>query len=404
MDNSIPINELETLLEQIISEIGESWAAQNGPARGRRELPLATWIRITKEASPTAWPKMQESLRLARLAMDLNALRTASVEGLEERVALLKATNEEKFYSTVQELGTASRYVNSGHQVEFLAEAEDRRADLLINGEAEVECKLKVRETQLDRQRYDLYDLLHRRIQRAMDQPDAATEISVEATFRTEPTRAGVDQILALVDLAVRPDGPFAFADTNNDPSYRIRATRSSTRNCRGLHLPLDSPNRYDVREVIGKTAVDDAGNMTMGSVSMLAVRCEVLQDRVKSLEKSLKSARGQFSKTRPSIIHVDITNTLPDLAGDKLPRSQEVLRSFLRNNRSVSVVVLEHDHFVNSEDNLTLSRVVEPIPNENAHYPVHSSLHEVLVQRGVSSLMVRGVTMWHAGDASGAA
>jgi hypothetical protein len=26
------------------------------------------------------------------------------------------------------------------------------------------------------------------------------------------------------------------------------------------------------------------------------------------------------------------------------------------------------------------------------------------LVQRGVSSLTVRGVTMWHAGDASGAA
>jgi hypothetical protein len=28
----------------------------------------------------------------------------------------------------------------------------------------------------------------------------------------------------------------------------------------------------------------------------------------------------------------------------------------------------------------------------------------DYLVQRGVSSLTVRGVTMWHAGDASGAA
>jgi H+/gluconate symporter-like permease len=31
-------------------------------------------------------------------------------------------------------------------------------------------------------------------------------------------------------------------------------------------------------------------------------------------------------------------------------------------------------------------------------------SIYLGLVQRGVSSLMVRGVTMWHAGDASGAA
>jgi hypothetical protein len=51
---------------------------------------------------------------------------------------------------------------------------------------------------------------------------------------------------------------------------------------------------------------------LVLKDVLMLGVRCEVVQDRLRSLQKSFDRARKQLSGTRPAVIHIDVTSALP--------------------------------------------------------------------------------------------
>ncbi len=52
-------------------------------------------------------------------------------------------------------------------------------------------------------------------------------------------------------------------------------------------------------------------------------------------------------------------------------------MASFLRNNRSVSAVILEHDQFRQEGTDVILSRATEIIANEKARRPVPAQLLE---------------------------
>lgn len=374
MNESASMIDFEQLINGFITEIGPAWLASHASSPSRPEPTLASWIRMTKNTPSEDRPKNQVSLQLARLARDIAILRCAEVAGAEERIKQITDENEDKFYSTVQELNTASTYIRLDQTVYFIAEANKRTSDLMINENIEVECKYKARETDIDRKRYELYGLLNRRTQRALEQTGSASAVQIELSFRDEPTRVDIDEIEVLVREAVRPSGPFAFARTHGNFSYTVRAEHSERGPGVQLFLPQNLMNEYDFLSTEGRIVAGDRGNR-MENVSQLAIKCDVLQDRVKSLSKSLKSASGQFSHRGPAIIQIDVTSSIKELIAGRLPRSGEVVSSFLRNNRSVSAVVFEHDHFHREQDQLILSRTLEIIPNEGARNPLPASL-----------------------------
>src|SRR4051794_6145404 len=175
MQMKISSSELKQLIQYFADVLGEEWlktqtvrykAAYSG---FENSMPIIQWFAIAERALKEGRQADYSALQLARVSRSLLLLRKAAVVGTEQRIDCLRSDNKDKVFSTIQEIVTATSYLEAGHGVQFIDEADEKRPDLLIDGNVEVECKFKVHETVADRRRYDLYNLLERRTRSAIE-------------------------------------------------------------------------------------------------------------------------------------------------------------------------------------------------------------------------------------------
>jgi hypothetical protein len=341
-------------IERFVHDIGKEWLESELAKQADRRAPLVNWIELYITSENSTRPNLAEVFALARLARSLDILRRAGIDRVDEVAKSLKQRDSHKFHSTVHELITASGYVDAGYQVELIPEDKSRRRpEMVVADEIEVECKLKMPPTERDKGRYELYDLLKRRAEKLVEGHDSPG-VEVWVTFTEEPVREDIDELLALIRQAIRPDGAFQFIKTHGRCRYRIVARRQDfptaaiqTRHYTGLHL-----------------------------------YCEVESDYIQSLKRSLDDARGQFSGQKAAIIHVDVTSSLRHLIGDQLDDVRKMLASFLRNNKTVSAVSIEYDNSEMGEDGRVLSRRREYLWNESASRPVSAEMRDEIESR----------------------
>lgn len=342
---SLTLRELDGRINWLAAKLGCDWL-ESELARGyQRAHPLARWIGLAKTALPENRLVTSESFRVARLARCLSSLEKSKTESLDLKIREMKSGNTEKFHGTHQEIITAAKYADLGYAVEFILESYEKSPDLLIDGRVEVECKTKAFMSPADKARRDLYDLLSRRASEAIERPNTKKELEIQVRFRQEPTRDNIEVLIKVIAEVAAIRGPRSISCSHGDFPHRVRGFVEARR-----------PNPY----------------VTVFQKVDIKLGCDIAADGVKSLRSSLKSATRQFSGTRPSVIHVDISDVLQDLIeDDNISRVRDLLQVFLRNNTSISAVVLEHDHFTREDGYLRPSRRVEAIWNYNARMPV---------------------------------
>lgn len=306
--------------------------------------------------------------RLARLAMAIERLRTAQTVGLDLKLTHLTTNDDDQFLSLVHELVTADAYLRSGSQLEFVEERTSRTPDLVVDSEVEVECKRKVADSANDKDRYDKYEMLGRKLRVVMDGSQGHTGLALVAAFSVRPTRGQIDEIIIAArrlsagssgrEQVTRDGGcNFTLASVNLDGP--------------GLSIPISDPNEFDLTTAEGVMRTGENGALHVGSVLTMALSCSVVQDRVRTIEKTLRSAAGQFSGIRPSIIQIDMSATAYAYNDSVAAPMHAAIDKFLRNNTRVSAIRFDQDVVFRPEEKLVLSRRSDEVLNPHAAHPL---------------------------------
>lgn len=371
-------DEIRALVEELTNEVGSSWLSTAQEVKAGEDIhPLAQWL-LEAERDLRRGEHSQTMLRLAYLAHSIAALRQASVEGAEQRVARLTVGDQDFFGSTVHELQAAAAFVQTGHQVQFIAEGDSRSPDLLIDRAIEIECKHKPRDTARDRRRYALYQLLRRRILAAVHNSPGAAGLYLEATFHSEPDRELIDSVLQQAQIVVAPTGPERVSRTHGNCQYQVRSLAPQPRTSRALEIPRHLWQAFDVVDSQGKVPRLDTGEMHIQKRTLLAFRCTIPEDRVRSVERSLRSGARQLSGDLPGAIQIDVTPIAPKLVGANTLRTRTAVDNLFRNYRRVSGLIIAEDHFERDDDERWMfGQLLTVLRNPEAHRPLPPLLGE---------------------------
>lgn len=363
------------MIENFRDDLGRDWLRDQAATVKGKSMPLVQWYGILDEAPKSEWSKHEQATQIALLSRAIAELRAAGVGNVEARIESLRIADAAKFYSTVQELTVASDYLSLGCDVEFVPESADPRPDLLIDGDVEVECKYRVRESPTDVARYKLYDLLAGRVEKALKSSSLNIELSVEAIFRAEPARPEVDEVLDVVRRAVSDEQFVVEARDHGRVAYKVAARPNrDTKMGIGFKISRAWVENYDfIKSTV--TMTPNIDGMKFKDPLQVGAKSEVPQDRVKGLTKAFQKAREQFSGTRPALIHVDVTSVLPRLEYAEAERRHKVVNDFLRNNSTVSAIVLEYNDITISPENARAGRRYEIWWNRGARFPMPAGL-----------------------------
>ena len=133
------------------------------------------------------------------------------------------------------------------------------------------------------------------------------------------------------------------------------------------LMLPR-GPSKFDQR-IAEAIALDAKG--TLGRLIRADVGCELRQDRVKGLVRSVRSAARQFSGRYPAIVSVDISAIAAKGEGEALAYLEGDILDALRSHTTISRVELLNTHFVGEVGGQVYYTSIQDIDNPDARYPI---------------------------------
>ncbi len=319
---------------------------------------------------------LQPFLLLSRLAKCLEILTSAGVDRLDKLWRDLLSDDPRRVKSALHEIRIAATFQLAGFQVNIIETGAGRTPDFLLDNEVEVECKHKLRASEIDKARQAMYDLLNRKLRNIFAGDTDCGALVVLARFHVEPTRPMIDEITESARKIVRGGTPTAVEKSGPQFDYTVEGIATEDidygAEMRISRRPnrLDSPYEIEINSGIGMTLAD--GTPGIGKRLFLLIGCDVEHDFIKSLRSSLKSAAGQFSGSLPAIIIIDVTDILDAISEEPyFEQVSALIRTFLRSNTTVSRVGLEFNWFESGSEGAVLKRRFAYFENENARNPL---------------------------------
>ncbi|RDB44932.1 hypothetical protein DVB87_25940 [Tsukamurella tyrosinosolvens] len=257
-------------------------------------------------------------------------------------------------------------YVHSGRRAYFIPESRVQTPDLLIDDAFEVECKQKAAMADGDRARFELYEILNRKLRGVFPERIKHGAIVVEVDFEVEPRRELVDQIVNECRLGLRQEDSSSFEVAEPGVFSARVVIQPQGEGPTDLILPLRN-GEFDTMST-SAVIVDD--NQSLGRFVNLAIKCRIRQERVKSVIKSVRSAARQFSGRLPAVVAVDISAIAATGDDNTLAHLREDLVSTLRNHTTVSRVELYTTRFVGELEEQIYRTDIEEIDNPYARFP----------------------------------
>ena len=359
--------------ESLIKLMGSEWLVEHAAQPNRTMHVIASWIQGYQTATPETLHLSQQLLQISELMWNIETIQNAGVMNVETRVNDLRLDNAERVASAIHEIRIAAAFVAEGHRVIFIPEGGSRTPDMLVDDSIEVECKHKCRISSRDRQRYELYGIMGRRLRSVFHERVPHSLLAVEIMFHKEPNRQHIDRVVATSRHALNDPQPKKFSDGLSGQYSAEFETFASGDGPSGLFLSRErGKSKFDQRSTAG--VVIDADGPVLGRFINVSVGCEIRQDRVKSIVKSLKSSVGQFSGRYPAIVSIDISETVNDVDGDSMAHLRDDLLAVMRNNTTISQVRLDTTvlHQVNGQD--IYGSFTERIDNPDARHPLTAS------------------------------
>ena len=257
--------------------------------------------------------------------------------------------------------------MHSGRRVFFIPEAGVQTPDLLVDDCLEVECKHKSGISPQDQARFELYGILCRRLRAVFPENIPHSALLLEAMFHVEPRRDLIDRIVAAARSGLRRSQPSKFSETADGlftAHFEVLPAGSGPTQ---LFLPR-GVTEFDQRSTEA-VALDATG--TLGRFINVNVGCDVRQDRVKGVIRSVKSAARQFSGRYPAIVSIDISAIAAKGEDEALADLRDDILAALKSHTTISRVELLNYQFSGEVDKQTYGTSIEEIENPDARFPI---------------------------------
>ena len=297
----------------------------------------------------------------------IETLQREGTQNLQTRLDDLRLDDRERVASAIHEIRVAAEYARGGRRVFFIPEAGSQTPDLLIDDCLEVECKHKTSVSPLDKARFELYGILGRRLRSVFPEHITHSALLLEAMFHVEPNRDLVDSIVSAARLGLRRAEPSRFSVIQEGVLTAHFETIAAGHGPRDLMLPRGA-SQFD-RRWSEAVALDEDG--TLGRFINADVGCDVRQDRVKGVLKSIRAAARQFSGRFPAIVSVDISAIVARDQSEEIAHLREDILGVLKSNTTISRVELFNIQFVGELDEQSYYTSVQEINNPDARHPL---------------------------------
>lgn len=363
------------LAESFIQRIGDKWLEENKARPNTTPHKISFWISQYRScSSPEALIYSQPFLHLTRLAKAISILEEAQVGPLDGLWRDLLSDNPSRVDSALHEIRVAATYQAAGLSVKIVPEGSERTPDFLVADQVEIECKHKGPASEADRARYDMYDLLMRKLRKVFVTNSRCGALAVSVRFHVKPSRLMIDEIVNSARSMIRGHTSILIEKRGLRFDYSIEGVASEdVEPTNKLSLPSRSFGKkpFDIEMNEGICARQSDGTIALDQLIFLSIACDIEHDYIKGVKSSLKSAAGQFSGDRPAIIVVDITETVGTVPESYFEQVEKLIEDFYRNNTTVSGIFLEVNRFEDVKDRLHLRRELLFFENENAKNPL---------------------------------
>lgn len=416
----LTLKDCETYVDILRNSLPQSWyntesekikkyftTPKNSRILGKTEDVLHPLAYLIYQAEKAIWNSKfdkslgisQEIARATSLGMYLKSLTNSRVLGLDEKISELLRSNKDSFEKVVFELNIASSFIESGHKVEFIetnSTIHRKTPDLLIDENIEVECKKKDRLTPRDVKNNNSWETLHRKLIKLM--VNARKYYLVYIYFETDPNSKKIQEILRKIRKWINSDSSGEF----NYDGHKIILYKICD-NGENFSLPVKiykkeqlserlSPDIFD--EII-KSRIPDAdiidykkqkpdydnlnqrvsllgdGKAVTGEIMKFIFKTKEAPDRLKSVIKSIKDAKNQFSGTRCSIVCVNLTNISHKLEEPQFIRLGEMIHNFLDKTTTISAVAVTSEFFNKDSQGIRFQHKASVIRNEHSKFPL---------------------------------
>lgn len=346
--------------------MGADWLAAHTSRPHRSQHVIASWLTQYKNTPPEWLHRCQQLLQIGELMSNIQALQNSGTQNLDTRIQDLRLDDPDRVASAIHEIRVAAAYANAGHRVFFIPEAGVQTPDLLIDDRMEVECKHKTSVSPRDKARFELYGILKRKLRAVFPRHISHSTLLLEVIFHTEPDRAAIDRIVSAARLGLRSTEPSNFREAVEGSYTAHFSILPAGVGPTGLVLPR-GVTEFDQ---ISTEAVAIDENGTLRRFINVNIACEVRQDRVKGVVRSVKSGASQFSGRYPAIVSVDISAIAISGGEDTLAHLREDILTALRSHSTISRVELLTTQFIGEADNQSYFTSVEKIDNPDARFP----------------------------------
>ncbi|OHU45486.1 hypothetical protein [Mycobacteroides chelonae] len=356
--------------DELTDLMGADWLAAHSARPYRDPHVIAAWLQQYRNTPPESLFLSQQLLQIGELTSNIQTLRNAGTQNLETRVDDLRLDDRDRVASAIHEIRVAAEYVLSGRRVFFIPEASVQTPDLLVDDCLEVECKHKTSVSQQDKARFDLYGILGRKLRAIFPEHIPHSALLLEAMFHVEPRRDLIDRIVAVARLGLRRPEPSKFGETADGlftAHFEVLPAGSGPTE---LFLPR-GVTEFDQRSTEA-IALDENG--TLGRFINVNVGCEVRQDRVKGVIKSVRSAARQFSGRFPAIVSIDISAIAARDESQALAHLRDDILVVLKRHTTISRVELLTTQFIGEGGQQTYYTSIEEIDNPDARFPISGS------------------------------
>ncbi|WP_139811714.1 hypothetical protein [Prescottella equi] len=347
--------------------MGADWLTAHSARPYQDQHAIASWLEQYRNTPAEGLSHSQQLLRIGELMSNIQTLRNAGTQNLEARVDDLRLDDPERVASTIHEIRVAAEYALSGRRVYFIPEARVQTPDLLIDDCLEVECKHKSGTSQHDKARFELYNILGRKLRDVFPERVTHSALLLDAMFHIEPRREFIDRIARAAREGLRQHQPSKFSESANGKFTADFEVLPAGSGPTVLALPRGE-TEFDLRST---SAIALDSNGTFGRFINFNVGCEVRQDRVKGVIRSVKSAAPQFSGRYPAIVSVDISAIAANGNGEALAHLRDDILAALNSRTTISRVELSTTQFIGEGEGRSYFTSIEVIDNPKARLPI---------------------------------
>lgn len=321
--------------------------------------------------------------RAVVLGMFAQLCERRAVGGWSERFLQVMSADTTKYRSLVFEFETAGLFAfNETMKVEFLPEdGGDRVPD---DDLVDVECKRLSGRSLKDKKTTEVWRLLQRRLKKVVEDGfEFVFIVEVKGGIENEDVKGIVraashclkDREVAVVQS---PDGRIRC-------EFARRPITETLAGVSGVGLPnhvLDTFH-FSMVEMAMRARKGDGGLPTIesgsGHMETFAFRTDEDPDIVKAVKGSLKDARNQLPKDRPSVVAIDAHEPLHDLPPDERAPQRQLLAATIANElgghgRPTGVVLSAPES--GDEDPMGRSSFYQGNPSPSAPFPPDYELH----------------------------